>query len=368
MKKRTDNKLRVFSAFILLVIVLTSAGMGGFDSVLAQDSPSLALNADLQTVLPPKPIEPDGTYSTRDLTYKWAQVTGATKYQYQAWKGSTKVLDKTVGPSACDTTYCTHNPGADLIDANYNWQVRVKVGDVWSDWSKLKWYAIKAGFDSQFTTDAAGWVPAYGWWTWSVVDGHYVTDGVIGKFTSTYFDQVYGIYTYEVKFRRQGSDMDIGSCFGIYLNGNPWPLYGPHKYWNKGYTFIITRAGLYSIWRENGDGTATNLMPWTDSGGLINSGWYNTLKVTYNRNTGFVQFFINGTRVVWGTYTTYKWGRVGIRMNKVFAGWEVLNTDWARLTPNAPLSQAESETEGGIFFDEASLVPQESGNSNFYVP
>jgi len=315
------------------------------------------------TVGVPTPVEPAGTYWTNDLTYKWTKVSGATEYQYRVWDGSTKMWDKTVSSSACGSTYCTHHPIAlDLVDGTYKWTVRAKVGGIWSDWSSLKWYSIKAGWNMPFTSAAPNWQPTYGAWTWDVNSGHYNTDGLYDKFSTSRFDQVYSIYTYEVKFRRQGTS--TSDTYGIMVNGNPWPL-GSGKRWNKGYGFFINRAGSYSIWRYDG-GVATSLLSWTPSA-YIKSGWYNTLKVTYNRTTGFIQFFINGNLVNTGTFNTYKWGNVGITMYKSTFGWEIVKTDWAKLTISAPTSSAESEATGGFYIDEAA-VPPTSGDDTGHYP
>lgn len=302
----------------------------------------------------PIPVSPAGTYWTRDLTYKWTKWSDATAYQYRVWDGGTKICEQTVSASACGSTYCTDRPTAlNLIDGTYKWTVRAKVDGIWLDWAKLKWFSIKAGFDSQFTTDAAGWQPTYGAWTWDLYDGNYRTTGIYNIVSSSRFNQVYGIYTYEVKLRRQGSEMD--TFFGVLFNGNPWPL-GLEKRWNKAYAFYITRSGYFAIGRYDG-GMWTALQPWTDRSDLIRSGWYNTLKVTYNKTTGFTQFFINGTKIGAGTFTAYKWGNVGVTMNKSIVGWEQMLVDWATLNVAAPSSPAESGATGGIFIDEASIVP-----------
>jgi len=304
----------------------------------------------------PTTVEPAGSYWMRDLTYKWTKVNSATHYQYRVWDGGDKVWDTMVDPSACDATHCTHTPSVQLMDSAYKWQVRVKVGDIWSDWSALKWYTIKAGFNSQFTSDAAGWVPTYGPWTWSVKYGNYRTTGLPGSFSTSMFDQKYGILTYEVRLRRVGTEMDNG--YGILFNGNPWPL-GTGKRWNKGYGFLLERDGDYAIWKYT-DGDPLAIVGWTPSA-EIKSGWYNTLKVTYNKSSGYAQFFINGTRVYHGYLTDYKWGNVGVTMFKAGTGWDKMLVDYATLNTSAPSSAADSKATEGLFFDENNPIPGDGG-------
>lgn len=350
MRIRNYREHRALHIMVFLLLVLTIAGG---DSVFANDSP-LPSEINFGVAVPPTPVEPSGTYWTNDLQYRWTVVAGATDYQYRVWDGGVKMWEKKVSATACDASYCTDFPtDLDLIDGAYKWTVRAYVNGVWSDWANLQWYSIKAGFNSQFASDAAGWQPTYGAWTWDVKWGHYRTTGLYTLCSTTRFDQVYGKYTYEVKFRRQGTQM--GDAFGVLFNGQPWPL-STGKGWHTGYGFYINRQGEYAVFRYD-SGVAAPLVNWTDSGGLIQSGWYNKLKVTYNKSTGYTQLFINDTRVYDGILNTYKWGNVGITMQKSSTGWELLKTLWAKLTIYAPSSAAEAAAAEVFYIDEAKVMP-----------
>lgn len=318
------------------------------------------LKSALSVILTPSPtpIEPAGSYWTRNLTYKWTKITSATEYQYRVWDGGTKVWDKTVYTGACGATFCTHTPSIQLIDSAYKWQVRVKVGGTWSAWSALKWFTIKAGFDSPFSRGAPGWAPPYGAWTWDVKYGNYRTSGIYNTYSSSRYDQVYSIYTYEVKLRRQGTDMN--GSYGIHFNGNPWPLTSS-KMWNKGYLFLLSRRGDWGLWRTDG-GVFTNLTPWTVDP-VVKTGWYNTLKVTYNKSNGFTQLFINGTLVDTWWLNVHKWGNVGLSFYKGTTGWEQLLVDYAKLTISAPTASPEA---GAPIIDDATIPP--SGTESTIYP
>lgn len=281
----------------------------------------------------PTPLEPVGTIWTWSPRYKWTAIDGATKYHYRVWDGGTKVLEKYLDTSVCDAVACAHTHPTQLIDGAYKWQVQAKVDGIWQDYSSLTWFSVKYGFDSRFDTDAAGWEPVTGRWTWNVANGNYRSTGMYQKFSTSRYDQKYGVLTYEVKLRRQGAD--ITSPYGILFNGQPWPL-GTGDTWKKGYAFYLNRSGQYQIVKYE-VGVPTDIVALTDSSSIKN-GWYNVLKVTYNKNTGFAQFFINGTRVHHGTFNDNKWGLVGVTFYKSAYGWETLLIDSARLATSAPTS------------------------------
>lgn len=359
---------RLLFVLVLLAFLISPGGVGGWQAAVAQNLGTLpeseqgssgkqpaAQTRENEAVSIPTPVEPSGTYGTNDLTYKWTKVAGASQYQYRVWDGSVKKWDKTVSSTACGTTYCAHTPAAlDLIDGAYKWTVRAYAGGVWSAWYDLKWFSLKAGFYSPFDNNAEGWQPTYGAWTWAVKDGYYVTDGLYCKWSTARFDQVYSIYTYEVKMRHRGPE--TYTSFGIYFNGQPWPLASDLKEWNKGYAFYINRDGWFSFYRYD-NVNAYIIIPWTETDALIKSSWYNTLKVTYNARSGYTQLFINGTRVFEGVLTDYKWGNVGITAFQNTTSWMQLMVDYASLSVSAPSSSLESEATGGIFIDEATVVP-----------
>jgi hypothetical protein len=112
---------------------------GGSYSGMELQSVSV-VNLDATAV--PTPLEPSGTISDKTPTYTWSKVSGATSYQYQLKKGTSKIYTKTVSSSACGTTNCSNTPTTTLNYATYKWRVRAKVGGTWKAWSAFKTFKI----------------------------------------------------------------------------------------------------------------------------------------------------------------------------------------------------------------------------------
>ena len=205
------------------------------------------------------------------------------------------------------------------------------------------------GFDSEFTSDASGWTPVNG--AWGVSGGTYHTAGVSNSFASAVHSNTYSVLTYEVRITRTG----CSTCsYGIFFNGTPSPL-GSGARWNKGYAVYITNNGYWSVWRYAG-GVGTALIAWTAV--PISTGW-NTLKVTYNTSTHFVQFYINGTRRATGSFGTYPSGKVGIAYYKdATAG--TFRVDYAKMSISAPTSAVAAGDllgpDGGLVINDAAGV------------
>ncbi|MFH2038215.1 MAG: DUF1080 domain-containing protein [Chloroflexota bacterium] len=90
------------------------------------------------------PKSPTGSITDRTPTFLWTRTTAATSYQFQVWKGTTKVYSKTVSSGACGATTCSNTPTNTLTYAAYKWKVRAKVGGVWKPWSAYKAFIVKA--------------------------------------------------------------------------------------------------------------------------------------------------------------------------------------------------------------------------------
>ena len=83
----------------------------------------------------PTQIAPSGTITDTTPTYTWSKISGATKYQYQLYKGSTLVYATTVTSSVCGTTNCTSTPTTVLTTGDYYWRVGAYVGGAWKAFS-----------------------------------------------------------------------------------------------------------------------------------------------------------------------------------------------------------------------------------------
>lgn len=282
----------------------------------------------------PKHISPAGTITDKTPTYKWTKVAKATKYQFWVYKGTstTPLYKYDVSNTACGTTYCTKTPTTSLALASYKWKARAYVGGVWKAWSPLKSFTIAntTGFNSQFTSNATGWSPVNG--TWKVASGYYQTAGVYGKYATSKHSNSYGVLTYTAKLKRTGNENQSQS---LWFNGAPTPINSVGN-WNNGYFFGVVNSKYFLIGMMDGGTWYPLMTEWTYSS-AISSTW-NTLKVTYNKSTGFVQFFINGTKVANGTFGTFTSGAVGLGMYQ--EGTANLSVDWATLTTSAPKSAA----------------------------
>jgi hypothetical protein len=293
----------------------------------------------------PTPISPSGTISDKTPTYTWTKVTGATQYRYQLVKGTTIVYTKIVSSSACGTSTCSNTPTTTLSYAAYKWRVQAYVGGAWKTYSAYESFTVatttSTAFNSQFTSNASGWTPVNG--TWSVGSGYYQTLGLSEKFVTSKHSNNYNVLTYEVKLKRTGCELCSN---GIYFNGAPSPITSAGR-WNKGYAFYITNDGRFKIGRYSG-GTWTNLTDWTYTA-YITSSW-NTLKVTYNSSTHYVQFYINGYRVAYGTFGSYTSGQVGVGFYRDTSSGNKLYVDYAKLSLTAPSSILAGD---GIVIDDA---------------
>ena len=296
-------------------------------------------------VVIPTPQAPYGTITDTTPTYKWSKITGATQYRFRVYKGTatTPLYTKTITSPSCTTTSCTNTPTNILALASYKWQVQAMVGGVWKAWSVKKAFTVAApaaGFNSPFTSNATGWSKLNG--TWNVAGGFYQTPGLYDKFVTSKHINNYGVLTYTVKMKTTGCSY---CSHGIFFNGTPSPISSTGR-WNNGYAFYITNDGAFNFGYYTG-GSWTFLVPWTDYSGITSN--LNTLKVTYNKNTGFMQGYINGARVIYGTLNTYKSGAVGVGIYQDSASR--LYVDSAVLTMSAPTADAAADGEG-ILFDE----------------
>jgi ABC-type transport system substrate-binding protein len=96
------------------------------------------------SVVSPIPVlvSPKGSITDDTPTYKWKKVVGATKYIYEVYKGTTKVLSKTVYASTCGITYCMNTPTNVLTASAYKWRAKAYVGGIWSAFSPYKYFTV----------------------------------------------------------------------------------------------------------------------------------------------------------------------------------------------------------------------------------
>jgi len=303
----------------------------------------------------PTPQTPTGSITDTTPTFKWTRIDGATQYYLVVYNGtSTVAYTKTVTNANCgaSTTTCSNTPTNVLTTGAHNWKVRAYVGGAWKAYSALKSFSVatSTAFNDHFTSSSAGWTPLNG--SWSVASSYYQTPGIASMWTSAKHSNTYSTFTYEVTLSRTDN---ATLSYGIYFNASPTPLASTGG-WNNGYAFYILDDGYYSVWRRAG-GVATNLWPWTSSAGI--SSGTNTLKVTYNPTTRFVQFYINGTRMLTGTFNTYTSGTVGLVYYRDTTASK-LYVDIAKLSLTAPSAMTAGD---GIYIDEAAIDMSIAENS-----
>ncbi|MGV8026765.1 MAG: C1 family peptidase [Anaerolineaceae bacterium] len=121
------------------------------------------------TVLP-APISPSETISDNTPTYTWSRVNGATRYQYQLYKGGSLVYAKTVSGDGCGTTTCTSTPSDVLSVGDYQWRVCAYIDGVWRSASAFKNFTLSLPIPDPISPSGTitDTTPTY---TWSIVSG-----------------------------------------------------------------------------------------------------------------------------------------------------------------------------------------------------
>ena len=130
----------------------------------------------------------------------------------------------------------------------------------------------------------------------------------------------------------------------IYFRGNSLPLNSEGR-WDSGYVLEYANNGYFWIGKAQ-NGLPVTFIDWTYRP-YITSNW-NTLKVTANGN--YLQFFINGHLVAYGTANDFSTGRVGIGFWRDTSSTNHLYVDWATLNTTAPSSLGIQED--AIYFNE----------------
>jgi len=131
----------ILSSLFIFTLFLASGGAYAQDD--APPPPPDGVNPippppedDVRAGSVPTPFAPAGTIYTCKPTYKWSAVSGASKYQFQVYKGTTKVIDKVV-------TGTSSKPAVTLAYAAHKWRVRAYVSGAWKAWSAYKNFTVK---------------------------------------------------------------------------------------------------------------------------------------------------------------------------------------------------------------------------------
>ncbi|MDP2966436.1 MAG: S8 family serine peptidase [Pelolinea sp.] len=257
----------------------------------------------------PNPISPSGVGKDRTPTYKWSKITGATKYQYQVFKGSTKVIDKVITTSGCTSTYCSNTPTTSRADYTYKWHVRAYKSGAWGAYSAYKTFYIANAFSSSFNGSMTGWAKKAGA-AWGKTSTAMYTNGLTNKWSSAYrLNSIYDKFTYTAKVKRENDTYSAN--YLVVRGGSSVDSYDYQ--WYPDYIFGYANTGRYSIWKVDSTGYETALQTWTASPKIVKYG-LNTLKV-YGSGSTF-KFYINGTLVKTVTNSIFTKGYVGFQMYK----------------------------------------------------
>lgn len=281
------KKLHLFGSLLMLVVLI--AALLPVGSVSASQAGRTISYIPVTTT-------PLGTITDTTPLYRWTRVYTATKYQFQVFKGSTKLLDNTVKSSVCGAVYCFQTPSLTLGYNVYKWRVRAFVGGAWGAYSAFRTFTVSApSFDTQFNYGSTGgWARKSGG-TWDLSGFSYHTDGHPDKRTDAYYTGgQYTDFDYSAQVWRYGNDpvylaVRMGSTVG-----------GSVGAWYPGYLFGYTNLGEAIIRWYNSSGVAT--LTSISTNGAINKNGWNTLRLKAVGNEFW--YYINGTMVYNGSDTS----------------------------------------------------------------
>jgi len=189
------------------------------------------------------------------------------------------------------------------------------------------------GFNSQFTSDAAGWQVHSG--SWSIIDGTYKTNGLLGTGSSVSYRASFSNFDYQVRMRRSWYAAFANEANRIMIRGTPDPLVVSNLWYNS-YQFQYTLSGKFSIFKRVG-GTLTALQDWTVSPAVIQGYSWNILRVVALGPD--LYFYINGALVWHGQDIYLATGRTGFGLSNNGP----LEIDWATLSPINSLAGSDTE-------------------------
>ena len=259
------KKLHLFGSLLMLVVLI--AALLPVGSVSASQAGRTISYIPVTTT-------PLGTITDTTPLYRWTRVYTATKYQFQVFKGTTKLLDKTVKSSVCGAVYCFQTPSLTLGYNVYKWRVRAFVGGAWGAYSAFRTFTISApSFDTQFNYGSTGgWARKSGG-TWDLSGFSYHTEGLPDKWTNAYYTGgQYTDFDYSAQVWRYGNDpvylaVRMGSTVGLSMDK-----------WYPGYYFGYNNQGYYAIWRVASYGGEQEIVSGLITPAVNQNGW-NTLRV-----------------------------------------------------------------------------------------
>ena len=226
---------------------------------------------------------------------------------------------------------------------------------------ELTWdYVSGDGFNENFEDGVAdNWVPVTG--NWTVVNNFYQVSNATHTYTSSYYDNEYSNYEYEVKMRKNSGSSNL---MGLWFNGDPTVI-DPDGRWMNGYRLVIGTSSDWQRWcfGKYVNGSFTYLNPWVTSPDIIPgySQW-NVLKVVFS--DGYIDIFFNG--VLQGSYfdDTFLSGKVAVLMYDGGANGQA-DYDYAMLNPIADdytFGKVEQNAIRNIYSAESEICDGNSMN------
>lgn len=285
---------------------------------------SVSAQQDKGAVTVPTLQAPRLSISLTSPTYKWTKVNGASQYEIQVNRGSTKVIDKIFASSNCSASMCKVTPAVSLDYTAYKWRVRAQISGTWKDWSPYTYFQVSSAFNAQFNGNSNGWTAKSGAWT---TGSEYIyATGMGNGYWANFYRNVttYDNFDFSARVKRSSvSPYESGLAFrmgeAVAANG----------LWYQGYAFTYKNNQTFSIWSRGPDGSSLGLMFDVPSLAIIPNDW-NVLRVIAVGNT--FHMYINGTLVANVSDSTSTFGRVGFMMQSSEFSDE-FDVDWARLTP-----------------------------------
>jgi len=87
-------------------------------------------------------LAPSGTIATRNPTYQWRYLYGATHYQIQLFTGTKLLAYRTVTTSVCKSNVCSVTLPVNLANGNYHFRVKAYVGGKWAEFGPSKHFNV----------------------------------------------------------------------------------------------------------------------------------------------------------------------------------------------------------------------------------
>ncbi len=316
---KTNLKASILAAAVALTLFVSAVLPGGTTLVSAES----AGLATVPTILGPK-------MTTLDTTplYKWTHVKNATMYQYQVFKGTIKVLDKT--PEAvdvCGPTTCEKEPAVTLGLDHYKWRVRARIGfSTWTAWTPLtNFYVSPPPFVSTFDGSKPGWYVKSGA-KWATVYSKYLyTYGMVGKFSSIYYSKgQFSDFAFKAMVKRLNSN---DPNYIMVRTGNS--VDPADQEWYPGYMFGYNNKGQFAVFFSKSSTSYTVIQNWTFTSAINKNAW-NELTVEAYGNA--FKYYINGTLVKQFNSTARARGYIGFMTARSTVADGRFFVDWAKLS------------------------------------